>query len=299
MTPKKPKPKKRNAKQPRQKKPLPSLEFGMLPPQESLQLSILARASFPPPENPKHFAQDLMYQAWETADEATRIALALKALSTWPDCADAYCLLAEEASFALDDSMEYYRRGMEAGERAIGAKNFSEWRGDFWYVLETRPYMRAREGYANCLLLLGRAEEGVAHLLEMIELHPDDSQGLRFILWKWLIMMNRDEECLKLLEQYGDETPVEWWYAMALLAFRREGDGDESQYWLRKAMKVNTYVPEYLIRGGLTLDDVPEYIDFGEPSEAVSYCLGHCLLWEDTPNAIHWLKDIYQQFMRV
>jgi len=111
--------------------------------------------------------------------------------------------------------------------------------------------------------------------------------------------MNRDEECLKLLAQYGDETPVEWWYAMALLAYRREGDGDESQYWLRKAMKVNTYVPEYLIRGGLTLDDVPEYIDFGEPSEAVSYCLGHCLLWEDTPNAIHWLKDTYQQFMRV
>src|SRR4051794_25798523 len=43
-------------------------------------------------------AQDLMYRAWETADQRQRVALAKEALSRSPLCADAYVLLAEETA---------------------------------------------------------------------------------------------------------------------------------------------------------------------------------------------------------
>ncbi len=41
-------------------------------------------------------AQDVMYQAWDQAEPRKRIALANKALTISPLCADAYVLLAEE-----------------------------------------------------------------------------------------------------------------------------------------------------------------------------------------------------------
>ena len=102
-------------------------------------------------DNPLQQAQELMYDAWETPDPVERTELAEQALETSPDCADAWVLLAEEAAESLEQAIEFYQQGLEAGERALGAEMFAEDAGRFWGILQTRPYMRAREGLANCL----------------------------------------------------------------------------------------------------------------------------------------------------
>lgn len=96
----------------------------------------------PPPETPLQEAQELVYQALQTTG-ARRVALAKRALSVSPDCADAYVLLAENESDARK-ARDYYRQGVDAGARALGAKYFEEAAGEFWGLVETRPYMRAR-----------------------------------------------------------------------------------------------------------------------------------------------------------
>jgi hypothetical protein len=68
-------------------------------------------------------AEDLIYQAWEMSDHKKRSALARKALSISPDCADAYVLLAEAAT-APAKVLELYRKGVEAGERVLGQETF-------------------------------------------------------------------------------------------------------------------------------------------------------------------------------
>ena len=75
-----------------------------------------------------------------------------------PDCADAYVLLAEHAKTA-DEAQNLYEQGVAAGERALGREAFAEHEGHFWGVLETRPYMRARQGLAQCLWEAGRRRE--------------------------------------------------------------------------------------------------------------------------------------------
>ena len=70
-------------------------------------------------------AQDVMYEAWDTADPVQRVRLALRALEISPDCADAYVLLAEQASESLEEATEMYRKGVEAGERALGEEAFN------------------------------------------------------------------------------------------------------------------------------------------------------------------------------
>jgi hypothetical protein len=69
-------------------------------------------------------AQALIYRAWETSSRKRRLALAQQALTISCDCADAYVLLAEEAD-QLDAALELYRKGVEAGERALAARGVS------------------------------------------------------------------------------------------------------------------------------------------------------------------------------
>lgn len=104
------------------------------------------------PRTPLEEAQDLVYEAWNAKDKR-RVRLARQALRISPDCADAYVLLAEETARSLEEVRDLYEQGVKAGERALGPDAFKEFRGDFWGILETRPYMRARAGLAQQMSL--------------------------------------------------------------------------------------------------------------------------------------------------
>ena len=96
------------------------------------------------PETPEEQAEELMDLAWDMPGRRA-VLLARRALETWPDCADAYNLLAGRA-VDPETARELYERGVAAGERAVGPETFSDEAGRFWGILETRPYMRARPG---------------------------------------------------------------------------------------------------------------------------------------------------------
>ncbi len=234
-------------------------------------------------------AQALMYRAWEETNPARRLALAHQALATSPDCADAYVLLAEEEADSLARAAEYYRQGLEAGERALGAEYFAENKGDFWGLLETRPYMRAREGLADTLWGLKRREEARGHYRALLELNPEDNQGVRSTLLNLLLEMEQDAEAVVLLKQY-DDGMAEWRYTWALMEFRKSGAGKAAERRLKAALKQNPHVPVYLIGRKRIPNQLPPYYGYGDEAEALHYAhryLGH---WRRTPGAVDWLK---------
>jgi len=116
-------------------------------------------------------AQEIMYDAWKAPTRQRAVALARKALEVSPDCADAYNLLAEETAQSIEEVLDLYRKGVEAGERALGKKAFKEDVGYFWGVLETRPYMRARSGLAQSLWEADQREEAVEHYWALLRLN--------------------------------------------------------------------------------------------------------------------------------
>ena len=115
-------------------------------------------------------AQQLMYDAWEAPTRQRAAVLAKKALSISPDCADAYTFLAEQTAKSVEEAIDLYSKGVEAGERAIGMQAFVEDVGHFWGLLETRPYMRARAGLAQCLWAADRRKEAVEHYQDLLRL---------------------------------------------------------------------------------------------------------------------------------
>jgi hypothetical protein len=228
----------------------------------------------------------------EDGDRQT--ALARQALAVWPDCADAYVLLAGQAP-TRQEALRLYEQGVAAGERAIGPQAFRDAVGHFGGLLPTRPYLRARLGLARSLWAAGRRGEAVQHLQALLRLNPDDHQGVRYTLAAFLLALDRDDDLARLLERYPGETSATWAYTRALLAFRHGGDTPQARQLLQQAKQTNKDVPEYLLGRKSPPEDRPAYYRLGDESEALNYAGGFLAGWRDTPGALAWVRDNDEQ----
>lgn len=240
---------------------------------------------------PLEQAQELVYQAFESPTETQRIALAKQALTLSEDCADAYVILAEHCR-TPGEARPYYEKAVAAGERAIGAENFKEYEGHFWGHIETRPYMRAREGLAAVLWVLGERPEAVEHYRDMLRLNPGDNQGIRYMLLRSLLWLGDTDAAAKLLDQdeYKDDGMAEWLYSRALVAFRQQGATDAAVAALRQAFEQNPHVPPYLIGKKRLPRALPPYMGWGDEAEAQHYAVDAGRVWLSDMPALTWLK---------
>ena len=243
-----------------------------------------------PPSSPVEEAQDVMYEAWQATTRAKRVKLAKKALSISPDCADAYVLLAEETATSAEEALRLFAEGIAAGERAIGPEGFKEMEGNFWGLLETRPYMRARAGYASTLWHMGQKDKAIAHYQDMLRLNPNDNQGVRYYLLELYQDIGDDDALEALIKRYHKDYSANWFYTEALLLFRRQGAGKRANKRLKEALAQNPHVPKYLLGQKKLPKQHPAYIGFGDENEAVDFASTAIPFWLQTPGAIEWLR---------
>lgn len=243
----------------------------------------------PPADTPLDRAYEILEGIDEESSPKRQAALARKALEVCPDCADAYLVLAENAE-SRREALTFYEEAVAAGERSLGPEIFRDGVGDFWLMIETRPYMRARESLAHALWNAGRRAEAAEHLRELLRLNPNDNQGVRYILASWLASLDRDAELGELLARY-DESSAMWAYSKALHAFRAEGDTAASRKRLKEAKSQNKHVPAYLTGESPLPGDYPASYSLGSEEEAVCYATAALSAWRDTPGAITWVRE--------
>jgi len=286
---------KRRGKGPDRRKPAqtPPDDLGQLPDRRILEgeLRRIMRGITGEPQGgtPLDKAQALLETAYQERNDSRRVAIAKDALTICPDCADAYVLLAENAQ-SRKEAFRLYEKAVAAGEKVLGPKVFEESVGHFWGLLETRPYMRAREGLANILWTLGRREESVQHLQELLRLNPGDNQGNRFTLASCLFYLDRDAELAELFKRFPDDGTAAWAYNRALLAFRQQGDNPESRALLKEAQESNPHIPNYLLGRAETTSAMPPHYTLGSPDEARIYVQSSMGAWRFTPGARAWLR---------
>ena len=236
-------------------------------------------------------AQGVMYDAWEQTTPRSRIALARKALAISPLCADAYNLLADEAATPAE-ARDLYLRGLEAGELALGPDGFEEYGGHFWGFLETRPYMRARQGLALALQEHGEDEAARGHFRAMLGLNPNDNQGIRYILLASLLRCGDLAGAKALLASYPDEWSAQWLYTKALIAYR-DGRASEAATLelVKEARSANKHVPAILAGTRPPAPTQDGYVTMGGPDEATDYVREFGQAWTDTPGVVDWLAS--------
>jgi tetratricopeptide (TPR) repeat protein len=204
-------------------------------------------------------------------------------------------LLAEEAALMPEQARYWYQRGVEAGEHALGSETFAREVGHFWGLMETRPYMRAREGLADYLSFFGEYDAAIEHYRDMLRLNPHDNQGIRYKLLGCLMKSNNIGASEKLLKQFQDEVSATWLFTRALITFIRQGDKREAREQLLEAMRQNPHVVPYLLGQRELPHSVPQYIGFGDKNEAIAYIAEFGGVWLDTPGALEWVKKVIER----
>ena len=240
------------------------------------------------PESPAERAQALAYQAWEMPTGNEAAALARQAIAIYSDCTEAYNVLAEADARSVEEACEFYRQGVDAGRRSLGEEFFAENAGHFWGMIETRPYMRARQGLADCLWAMGRQQDSIAHCEALLELNPNDNQGNRDILLSRYLALGNDAGAERLVRQYKDDRSAAFLWSRVLLDLRR-GDEGAAQAALETAMDCNSHVAGFFTGKRKLPAGLPETYGPGDRDEAVLYVVNFAEAWLASSDAMEWL----------
>jgi len=237
-------------------------------------------------------AQELAYDAMDEADPDRAAVLARQALALDPECADALYVLALNAAPSREEQIQLLGQAVTAGERALGGpRYFEENRGHFWGLLETRPYMRARAALADILRGEGRLEEAIGHYEALLELNPNDNQGIRDVLLGCYFLAGNREGVRRLLEQYAEDGSAVFAYARVLERLL-SGDREGAALAREDAREDNPLVEGYLTGRKKLPRHLPDYYSPGDETEAIHCAVYLADAWKRHPEAVNWLRGL-------
>lgn len=217
-----------------------------------------------------------------------------QALALDSDNADAYNYLASLET-DVDKALAVYRQAVEAGERSLGEKFMKENKGHFWGLIETRPYMRAKAGVADCLYAKNRMNAAVEVYREMIELNPNDNQGVRYLLSTILLSKKDLSDYESFIKKFEGEDSAVWLYNNALYHFKKMGKSTKSDTELMKAYKFNPHVMEFMLGLKELPKEMPQFIGRGDENEAAAYIVDAIHTWGKTNGALDWMYEFLME----
>lgn len=223
---------------------------------------------------------------FETAMQALR-----DALDRNPRDVDSLALLAEMASENDAQRVEALRIVENVARDELGEQAFSEDRGYFWGLVETRPFMRIKARLVGLLRESGELDNAIEECEEMLALNPGDNQGMRYGLMGMYLEAARTDKAKDLLAQYDEEESAFFAWGRVLLCLL-EDRLDEAKESLQRAQEINVFVSPLLL-GVLGMpDNLPDSYTPGGPSEAVMATDALLAGWlRDDAAPLRWLAQ--------
>lgn len=169
-----------------------------------------------------------------------------RALELEPDNLDALHNLAELDFKDPNELLERLRALQKKADAQMKRKGyFRECMGDFWLIVETRPYMRLRHHIFFTLLNCGRMRAAAAEGEEMLKLCTNDNLGVRFILMHIYAYLEDEQSALALLERYGEYDATQLMLPMAMLYYKA-GKLDAALDYLRRLAARNKDTKKFI-----------------------------------------------------
>lgn len=238
----------------------------------------------------KDEAQQIAFDAMEAESEAQARKLAKRALKLDPDCVDALLVMADLDARTPREMIEGLQKAVAAGERSLGARFIKDHRGHFWLQFETRPYMRAMEGLGRALSTQGIHCDAIGIYEKMLELNPNDNQGVRDPLLGLYLETGDLNGVARLFKKYEMDASANFAWGRVLERFLA-GDRVNASAALAMARKANRHVELYLTAQKPLPKEPPEMYSPGSEEEAV-LCLSYLSgAWGKHKEATHWLFD--------
>jgi tetratricopeptide (TPR) repeat protein len=201
-----------------------------------------------------------------------------KAITWYPRHIDAHNGLANYYSEHKRDyskAKTFYQKALEFSEPMINELQQESEAIDeqlyFWGQLETRPYMRALCGLGMCDFRLGDRniekkllQNSLQTFQKMLQLNPNDNQGIRFILPDVYHKMGEYSQAIQgyldVLEQDRGNTNCIAVAYNAGLAYYKTHDSSHAEEWFRRGIRNNPFIAIFLLYSAREVDNWKEEI---------------------------------------
>jgi tetratricopeptide (TPR) repeat protein len=226
----------------------------------------------------------------EAGNAAEARKLAKRALRLDADCVDALMLLTNLDADSPREAIEGLQKAVAAGGRSLGASYIRENTGHFWGLIETRPWMRAMEQLAGVLRSQGIYLDAIRIYERMLELNPNDNQGVRDPLLGAYLAAGDVAAAGGLLKKYKNDGSANFAWGRVLERFLT-GDPEGASAALAEARAANGHVELHLMGRKPIPKSMPEMYSMGSEEEAV-LCLDNLLAaWADHKEAVLWVAQ--------
>lgn len=241
--------------------------------------------------DPKFKSDDLLEEAYNESSKTRAIKLAKQALEVYPDNIDAECFIADYEENQIK-KLAKIETIIEKAKIILEKDNMfdKENVGHFWGMIETRPYMRARNRKITILMDLGRYTEAIKECEEMLDLCESDNLGIRYTLIGLYCILERFAECEKLYKKFNEHSAF-MLFPMAIMYFKK-GDYKKSKKFLKDTQEVNPYIIQILkneieILGNA---DEIEYYAYGSMEEASIIVVDLLYLLSSVPSFVTFMN---------
>ena len=125
-----------------------------------------------------------------------------------PTNVDALLTVAQHSGLEGAEEIELLRLIVSTGEKNLGPEMFTKHTGDFWDIIATRSYMRAREELAEALRWSGRVDRRLRSGKRCSCQSKRQSRGA-IQCWSVNLMLGRLEAARRLFGLYQDDCPTQ------------------------------------------------------------------------------------------
>lgn len=193
-----------------------------------------------------------VYDFLELAESATTKKSALKyakeVLKIESDNLDALSMVAELTCTSKENLSEKYRKLIEEADKKLKEQGyFDDYNiGEFWGLLETRPYMRLLLKYADNFVECGQFRLAIEEYKKMLKLCKRDNLGVRYNLMHLYAFFEDEHSALELLKKCPDDS-TQFLLPLSILYYKL-GNFRKANNYLKSLCNVNKDTYEFFDR---------------------------------------------------
>jgi len=246
--------------------------------------------------SPEFRSNELLDEAYNADSEEEKIEYAKQALKIYPDNIDAACFIANFEKNPVVKLSKFETIIEKASGKLKREGYFNKDKiGEFWGLIETRPYMRARNRKVLLLIELGRYTCAIKECEELLKLCESDNLGIRYHLIGLYCLLEKFNECKNLREQFNEESSTQLKFPMAIMYYKL-GDYKKAKEILKQINEENPHIFELLkdnVYLTKNLEDV-HYYSPGSIEEAILVTKGLSYLLGSIPSFYTFLERNFQ-----
>ena len=187
----------------------------------------------------------------ELAEQATSKKKCLeylrKAVELEPEHLDAQLqLIAHTLEDKPDKQLPELRKLLETAAKPLEQEGyFQEDVGDFWTILETRPYMRVRQAYLDALISCGMIRCAIDEGEALLKLCENDNLGIRYQLMHLYAYMEDEMHALALHKRFDSYEETQMLLPLAVLYYKLN-QFDRAEDHIKRLAAVNKDTKKFL-----------------------------------------------------